>query len=750
MWLTASAWLPTELLAAVSRASGPDEGAAMAAGFGQDGPLDQLPPGLALAAFLAEASTGTSMADPVAASASGSAATSETASVAGSADASVAGRAAASTTEPEDGFATAPADGSKTAPPEASDVGSESGPFARLAHCDDSTLIGLIRGWRKQASLAAAAEHAAVAELAARRQAEAKEAGEWDSAAFSAADTEIAAALTLTSRGASDLIDRAMALRELPATEAALAAGRIDMPKALVMITGLAGQDPALTRRIEAEVIGRAPAQTTGQLRAALNRALLAADPDAAERRREAEEKQAYVERAPEPGGVTASLAGRHLPVTATVAAWNRITALARQLQANGAPGTLDQLRVQVYLALLSGQATAPVRDTGTTADADADKAPATGPAQHDPADPTQDGSADPADPSQSGPDDPAHDATDPARHDSAGPADPAQDDPAGPAQHDETDPAQHDPADPAQDGPADPAQHDGAGPSGTGITRPDGTGLTAPVGTGLARPDGPGPVADHQTPGPAGRAGQDEVLVPAGPAGLTGTVNLTVPLSTLLRLTDSPGDLGGFGPITAHTAREIAASALDAAAVRWCLTVTGETGQAIAHGCATRTPAAPARAAPSTPPAGHDPGKRNAPGAPPASGPPGSPAAPGTSGWTFSMKITALAGSDCGHQRESAHYRPPPSLWHLVQIRNPRCTAPGCRMPAARCDDDHTLAFDKGGKTCECNLGPLCRHHHRVKQSQGWRLEQPEPGIYAWVTPAGWQFITGPESYSA
>jgi hypothetical protein len=208
--------------------------------------------------------------------------------------------------------------------------------------------------------------------------------------------------------------------------------------------------------------------------------------------------------------------------------------------------------------------------------------------------------------------------------------------------------------------------------------------------------------------------------------------VNLTVPLSTLLRLTDSPGDLGGFGPITAHTAREIAAGALDAAAVRWCITVTGETGQAIAHGCATRTPA------------------RAAPGTPPASGPPGFPAVPGTSGWTFTMKITALAGSHCGHQRQSAHYRPPPSLWHLVQIRNPRCTAPGCRMPAGRCDDDHTLAFDKGGRTCECNLGPLCRHHHRVKQSQGWRLEQPEPGIYAWVTPAGWQYVTGPEAYAS
>jgi hypothetical protein len=167
--------------------------------------------------------------------------------------------------------------------------------------------------------------------------------------------------------------------------------------------------------------------------------------------------------------------------------------------------------------------------------------------------------------------------------------------------------------------------------------------------------------------------------------------VNLTVPLTTLLGVTDSPGDLGGFGPITAFTAREVAAGALEAPAVRWCVTVTGENGQAIGHGCATRP-----RAAPATPPASRNPSAHTAPSS--------------TPGWAFTMNVTALGGPDCGHQRESPHYRPPPSLWHLIQIRSPRCTAPGCRMPAARCDDDHTLAYDKGGRTCECNLGPRCK----------------------------------------
>jgi hypothetical protein len=193
--------------------------------------------------------------------------------------------------------------------------------------------------------------------------------------------------------------------------------------------------------------------------------------------------------------------------------------------------------------------------------------------------------------------------------------------------------------------------------------------------------------------------------------------VNLTVPLTTLLGLTEGPGELGGFGPITAHTAREVAAAALDSAAVRWCVTVTGGSGEAVGHGCAHRT--------------------RSARGDP-------------TPNWSFTVKLAPLATIDCGHERESNRYRPPPSLWHLIQIRNQRCTYPGCRMPAARCDDEHTIPFDKGGRSCECNLGPVCRHHHRVKQRQGWRLEQPEPGVLVWVTPAGWKYITGPASYAA
>jgi hypothetical protein len=331
-------------------------------------------------------------------------------------------------------------------------------------------------------------------------------------------------------------------------------------------------------------------------VRAALNQALLAADPEAAERRRQAEEHHARVERGPEPGGVTALLAGRCLPVTATVTAWNRITGLARQLRAAGAVGSLDELRVHVYLALLNGQpVTVPAADAILTSDEEDSTVLA-------------DGEEQPC----SGPDDPA------ALEASA-------------------------------DCRAEPA-HGSAGVQGP---------------------------------------------------GLWGQVNLTVPLSTVLGLSNGPGQLAGFGAITGHTARQFAESTLGQPAVRWCITVLGDQGEALGHGCATRIRPASAPPDDGGPPVGGGPlGNSASPGS-------GGTAAPGDPGWMYTVKLTALAGSECAHTRESGHYRPPPSLWHLVQTRNVCCAAPGCRMAASVCDDDHTVPFGQGGRTCECNLGP-------------------------------------------
>jgi len=53
-------------------------------------------------------------------------------------------------------------------------------------------------------------------------------------------------------------------------------------------------------------------------------------------------------------------------------------------------------------------------------------------------------------------------------------------------------------------------------------------------------------------------------------------------------------------------------------------------------------------------------------------------------------------------------------------------------------------------GWKCECGSSPLCRHHHRCKQAEGWRLEQPEPGVLVWRTPSGRSYATTPTQYAA
>ena len=125
------------------------------------------------------------------------------------------------------------------------------------------------------------------------------------------------------------------------------------------------------------------------------------------------------------------------------------------------------------------------------------------------------------------------------------------------------------------------------------------------------------------------------------------------------------------------------------------------------------------------------------------AGGNPGGPV-PGL----FNITMTPVARGPCDHAHAEVGYHPSRKLAHLIRARSATCTAPGCCRPAARCDLDHTIAWDQGGLTCECDLAPLCRRHHRCKQAEGWRLEQPEPGVLVWRTPAGRTYVTTPAEY--
>jgi hypothetical protein len=539
--------------------------------------------------------------------------------------------------------------------------GPELAGFAQNAWADglgtlsDDALVGMLQAWRRLASWAAAGELAAVAELDGRRKAEVA-AGADPHVAEHVGD-ELAASLTLTTRSADALLDIACGLARLPLTQAALATGQIDRTRALVITEGVSCLSDAHAAAVESAVVGRAPGQTSGQLRAATQRAVLAVDPAAAKRRREEARKDARVEVWDERCG-TAALAGRDLPPADVLAADKRIDALARQLKSAGQEESLNELRAQVYLALLRGQ---PIGGF-------------------------------------------------------------ARGEPSGPAT---TEAASRD----DRDGGAVPGPGGGSGTFGAWpAASASGPAASGPVPAG---PAACGPV-------PAGSAASGSAASGPVPAG---SVNLTMPLATWLGGSSEPGEAAGFGPLPADDARVVAGLIARQPGAHWCLTLTGQDGRAVAHGCALAGPPAPGR---DGRPRGQPWSGQDGPAArEPAAARAGPP-----DGWALTVTIRPLAVGECLHERESKGYQPAPSLRHVINVRQLTCGFPGCRNTAARCDQDHTIPHDQGGRTCECNLACLCRRHHQAKQAQGWWLDQPEPGVLIWRLPHGRSYRVGPRRY--
>lgn len=69
-------------------------------------------------------------------------------------------------------------------------------------------------------------------------------------------------------------------------------------------------------------------------------------------------------------------------------------------------------------------------------------------------------------------------------------------------------------------------------------------------------------------------------------------------------------------------------------------------------------------------------------------------------------------------------------------------CVFPFCAHPARQCDHDHVVPHAQGGATCDCNIAPLCRRHHRLKTHAGWRYTVIETGVWLWSEPHGQQFL--------
>jgi hypothetical protein len=112
-----------------------------------------------------------------------------------------------------------------------------------------------------------------------------------------------------------------------------------------------------------------------------------------------------------------------------------------------------------------------------------------------------------------------------------------------------------------------------------------------------------------------------------------------------------------------------------------------------------------------------------------------------------LNITLAPIAKGRCDHRHREDRYTPSRKLKHLVRARTATCSAPGCGAQAIYCDLDHSVPYPDG-ITCECDLAPKCRRHHRCKQAPGWRLEQIEPGLMRWTGPSGRTYTTTPTVY--
>jgi hypothetical protein len=105
----------------------------------------------------------------------------------------------------------------------------------------------------------------------------------------------------------------------------------------------------------------------------------------------------------------------------------------------------------------------------------------------------------------------------------------------------------------------------------------------------------------------------------------------------------------------------------------------------------------------------------------------------------------------DPTHCPPADSYEIPHRIREHVHHRNPVDVFPYGTTPSRHADLDHTVPYQPPahggapGQTSPTNLGPLNRHHHRVKTHSRWRLRQPTPGTYLWRSPHGHVYLVTP-----
>ena len=285
------------------------------------------------------------------------------------------------------------------------------------------------------------------------------------------------------------------------------------------------------------------------------------------------------------------------------------------------------------------------------------------------------------------------------------------------------------------------------AGGSSTGEVE-DGTEVGAEDGSHRASEVGAEVGADRGTEADAAHAAEPDTPGPASGAAPVG-IEVRVGLATLMGLDERPAEIAGLGPVLADVARRVTARQMRGA--EWRFAVTDPDGYLVVGGITRRRPTT----IPGTTGIGRSRGgvvelqvsadelDRLAAAAATGSLPLGWAGLVADIAAQFAGRDTLLADLDKGSDGRF----PSAALTRHVQIRDRTCSHPCCRRPARRCELDHTIDHAKGGSTTRKNIGPGCKKHHWFKHQLRWRLSQPEPGVFVWVSPLGQVYRTRGEA---
>ena len=559
-----------------------------------------------------------------------------------------------------------------------------------LSRLTDNQLVGALHAARRLENRAHYLQTRIIAEFARRRLEEFETAkargGRVRCLAGEFPGVELASELLISGLEAGRWIDSATALTtRLPRTLQGMAAGLIDAQRGAT-IAAYTGSLSDEDAAEADEILAAVAPEVRAETLARRAAALeMKLDPEAARTRKEKTRRVAQRVQVQLERSGNASVAGRELDVADALASKANIHAIALRLRRAGLTGSLDHLRATVFNDLLQGRN--PFDRLAPIPEA---------PAAHEV--PDEEGTL---------PDDPMPEA-DRTSADDLVPADA---------------PVPQSPSD-GWDSLDDPIADE----------RVD-VDDKASIGTWPRSGDDPSPDED---PGY-----DDESATPSGAQRAARTpmpavINLLVHAGTLFGWDTTPSQAGGWGLLNPAETRDIVGAASLHPQTRWCMTVIGPDDTAVAHGCSPgQHPWSPA------PP---DSGK-----SPPQSLRDGPFATKAEQFFDFvrslHLSLEPIAKGTCDHRHAEDRYTPSRKLQHLVRARSVTCTGPGCQAQAVYSDLDHTIPYPDG-PTDECNLDPKCRTHHRAKQTPGWKVDQPEPGVFRWTFPSGRTRTTRPTTY--